>query len=102
LTQILRHRRITAMEETLAEVLLAWRKAHGFSQEEASQRCNITRSAWGMLEQGRRARIWDDTFHDLALGTGIEEERLRLAATRSQILKLQGKLQRNPAAPVPA
>lgn len=82
------------MDETLAEVLLNWRIAQGISQEEAAARCGIGRSAWGMLEQGRRCRAWDGTIHQLAQGTGISEDRIRTAATYSQIAKLHGKLQK--------
>lgn len=84
------------MDETLAELLRAWRDLHEYSQEEAAARCGITRSSWGMLETGRRSRVWDETLKALAAGMasdGIDEDRIRRAATRSQILKLQGNLQ---------
>lgn len=46
-----------------------------------------------MAEQGRRTRLYDESFRLLAEGTGIDEDRLRRAATYSQIAKLQDKLQ---------
>lgn len=85
--------------ETLAELLTAWRQTAGLSQEEAADRCGMTRSAWGMAEQGRRTRLYDESFRLLSVGTGIDETRLRRAATYAQIAKLQDKLQPTSATP---
>ena len=74
---------------TLAELLEAWRIAADLSQEEASARCKMPRSNWGMIEQGHRTRLRDDTFRALAEGTGMSEIRLRQAAIQSLSAKLR-------------
>lgn len=82
---------------TLDEMLLSWRTANGFSQEEAAEACGITRAGWGMIEQGRRFNLRDETFESIALGTGLSVERLRHGALQSKLRDVNRQLRAVPA-----
>lgn len=79
--------------ETLPDILKAWRTAQGLTQEEAADLCpGITRSAWAMAERGERVRLHDRTLKSVAIGTGLDYDRILLASKRAEIQRLQQAL----------
>lgn len=88
------------MLDGISVVLRDWRlsqKPKAWTQAEAARHCDMTRGEWSMIEAGHRVELRDETYAKLAAGTGLSEEYLRRAATRSQVLKLEERLN-----PVPA
>lgn len=75
---------------TLGEMIKSWREANGLSQVEAAARCpGLSRPEWSMIEQGRRWRLYPDTFDSLSAGTGIPVDRLEEGSLQQKLLNVQ-------------
>lgn len=77
-------RRMLKSMETLGNILIAWRTLAGLNQSDAARRCNLSPQYWWLLENDKRPNPGIDTLEKLADGTGIDIDRLVIAAAYSR------------------
>lgn len=77
-------RRILASVETLDQMLIAWRKLAGITATEAAARCGLSVAQWSRMENGKRMVLQSETFTKLSEGTGIDVQKLYVAAGLSR------------------